>query len=102
MKKIVRVCNGVWCNRYGSSRIFRVIQQAFGLKFFRTSDSIDLDYCNCLGQCARGPVVAVDDGLIYTAQEDTIIDHIHRGGEKKSSLPPKTDVYVDDNFLEDI
>ena len=99
-QKKLRVCNGSWCCRYGSTRIFQVIKKAFGLKFRNKNAKIDLDYCKCLGYCSSGPNVAVDDGMIFLADEDTVVEEILKGGEHRER--GGVEMTIEDSFLGDI
>lgn len=99
MKK-VRVCNGRWCQEHGAKKLYKAIKQAFGLKFRSKNDSIDLDYCNCLGYCSSAPNVGVEDNIIFNADPKTIKQDIEDGGEETE----KKDINFNeiDNFLGDM
>lgn len=99
-RKIIRVCNGPWCCRYGSKSIFQKIKQAFGLKLFSKNDIVDLDYCSCLGYCSSGPNVAVDDTIIFFAHEDTILEELAQERDPVKKEP--REISLHDDFLQDI
>ena len=62
-RHIVRVCMGTACQVRGSPQLLTIISAMLDLKPYETSRDtrFTLETVNCLGCCAMGPVVVVDD-----------------------------------------
>jgi len=62
-RHIVRVCMGTACQVRGSPQLLTIISAMLDLKPYETSRDMrfTLETVNCLGCCAMGPVVVVDD-----------------------------------------
>ena len=62
-RHIVRVCMGTACQVRGSPQLLNIISAILDLKPYETSRDMrfTLETVNCLGCCAMGPVVVVDD-----------------------------------------
>ena len=62
-RHLVRVCMGTACHTRGAPRILERVSQILQLKPGETSEDMrfSLDTVNCLGCCAKGPVMTVDD-----------------------------------------
>jgi len=62
-RHIVRVCMGTACQVRGSPQLLNIISAMLDLKPYETSRDMrfTLETVNCLGCCAMGPVVVVDD-----------------------------------------
>jgi NADH-quinone oxidoreductase subunit E len=60
---IVKVCLGTACQVRGSPRLLDTISAMLGMKPHETSEDMrfTLETVNCLGCCAMGPVVVVDE-----------------------------------------
>lgn len=88
------------------------ISDETGLKPGEKNEAIDLDYCGCLGYCARSPNVLInDDHIVFSTSEETVMQEIEAGGEDMSGRElildeiAKTDDVIkeiDDEFLGDI
>ena len=58
------------------------LSEETGLLPGESSDTIDLDYCGCLGYCSEAPNVAIDDTSIVTAtSQKTVMKDIKKGGK---------------------
>jgi NADH:ubiquinone oxidoreductase subunit E/NAD-dependent dihydropyrimidine dehydrogenase PreA subunit len=59
----IRVCTGTACHVRGSSRVLDLIEKELGIKPGETSPDgeFSLETVNCLGACAMGPVVVIDE-----------------------------------------
>ncbi len=59
----IRVCLGTACHVRGSRRVLEAIQRRIGVSPGETTEDgmFTLETVNCLGACALGPVVVVDD-----------------------------------------
>ena len=62
-KHIVQVCLGTACHVRGAIRILGAIERDLGIQAGETDESLDwtLETVNCLGACALGPIVVLDD-----------------------------------------
>ena len=62
-RHIIRVCMGTACQVRGSPQLLNIISAMLDLKPYETSRDMrfTLETVNCLGCCAMGPVVVVDD-----------------------------------------
>ncbi|MGQ9582220.1 MAG: NAD(P)H-dependent oxidoreductase subunit E [Thermoplasmatota archaeon] len=62
-RHIIRVCLGTACHVRGSRRVLEAIQRILGISPGETTPdgAFTLETVNCLGACALGPVVVVDD-----------------------------------------
>lgn len=111
MKK-VRVCCSRSCTAFGAKDIVKKISEETGLKPGEHNTDMDLDYCGCLGYCARSPNVLInDDHIIFSTSPETIMKEIEEGGEDMAGREltldevAKTDEVlkkIDEDFLGDI
>lgn len=62
-RHIVRVCLGTACHVRGGPRIMETIERASGIKYGEVTPDgkFSLERVNCLGCCALGPVMIVDN-----------------------------------------
>jgi NADH-quinone oxidoreductase subunit E len=62
-RHIIKVCLGTACQVRGSPQLLNIIAAMLDLKPYETSRDMrfTLETVNCLGCCAMGPVVVVDD-----------------------------------------
>jgi NADH-quinone oxidoreductase subunit E len=67
-RHIVQVCLGTACHVRGAVRILGAIERELGIEAGETDENLEftLETVNCLGACALGPVVVVDD--VYHGQ----------------------------------
>ena len=70
-RHIVRVCMGTACQVRGSPQLLTIISAMLDLEPYETSRDMrfTLETVNCLGCCAMGPVVMVDD--VYHSKPST-------------------------------
>lgn len=70
-RHIVKVCMGTACQVRGSSQLVNIISAMLNMKPHETSKDMrfTLETVNCLGCCAMGPVVVVDD--VYHSKPST-------------------------------
>ena len=70
-RHIIKVCLGTACQVRGSPRLLDTISAMLGMKPHETSKDMrfTLETVNCLGCCAMGPVVVVDD--VYHSKPST-------------------------------
>jgi len=59
----VNVCMGTACHVRGAVRILETIERETGIKSGETSEDLrfSLDTVNCVGACALGPIVIIDE-----------------------------------------
>ena len=82
-KHIISVCVGTACHVRGGQRILDRIQRNLSITPGETTDDnlFTLETVRCLGCCALGPVVVVDDSYyshVTTKMADTMLDTYKR------------------------
>lgn len=62
-RHLIRVCLGTACHVRGAQRVLETIERKLGIKAGETTEDFNftLETVNCLGCCAMGPVVVVDN-----------------------------------------
>jgi NADH:ubiquinone oxidoreductase subunit E len=67
-KHLINVCLGTACHVRGAPRILEEVERKLGIAEGETTEDKEysLETVNCLGACALGPVVVVDD--VYHGQ----------------------------------
>ena len=67
-RHLISVCLGTACHVRGAPRILEEIQRNLGIEKGETTEDneFSLETVNCLGACAIGPIVVVDD--VYHGQ----------------------------------
>ena len=65
-EKVIQVCTGTACHVRGSQLILEKLERETGLKAGQTSKDLayTLEGVSCVGACALGPVVVVNDEMI--------------------------------------
>lgn len=74
----IKVCLGTACHVRGANRILKEVERKLGIKPGETSEDgeFSLETVMCLGCCAIGPVVVVDDryyGRMTTAKLESML-----------------------------
>lgn len=110
--KRVRVCCSRACTAFGAKDIMKKISDETGLKPGEKNDTMDLDYCGCLGYCARSPNVLINDkNIIFSTDTEHVMKEIEAGGEDMTgnitildelSLTDKPLEGMDKDFLQDL
>ena len=77
-KHLITVCLGTACHVRGASRIMEELERNLGIKPGDTTEdgNFTLETVNCLGCCAIGPIIVVDDkyfGEVTTAKVASIL-----------------------------
>lgn len=77
-RHMVRVCLGTACHVRGGPRIMETIERTLGIKYGEATPDgkFSLERVNCLGCCALGPVMIVDDeyhGSVKPTQVSNIL-----------------------------
>jgi NADH-quinone oxidoreductase subunit E len=62
-KHLIRVCEGTACHVKGGHRVMEELERKLNVEVGETSKDLNftLERVNCLGCCALGPIVMVDD-----------------------------------------
>jgi NADH:ubiquinone oxidoreductase subunit E/NAD-dependent dihydropyrimidine dehydrogenase PreA subunit len=83
---LVRVCMGTACHVRGAARVLEALESRLGLSAGQTSEDLKftLETVNCLGACAMGPVVVMDDRYytVTPAKVDRLIRSVEKGQVK--------------------
>lgn len=66
-RHVLRVCRAEACQAVGADALIAHVQKTLGCGFHETSPdgSVSLEPVYCLGQCAAGPAVSVDEVRLY-------------------------------------
>jgi len=80
-RNIVRVCMGSACHVRGAGRILEEIERVLELKNGETSEdgSFSLETVNCLGACALGPIMVINQnysGHLTSDKVDSILEEV--------------------------
>jgi len=72
----ISVCMGTACHVRGASRVLETVQTAIGIQPGETDPDMkfSLDTVNCLGCCALGPVMEIDDQQLGKLVPDRAAD----------------------------
>lgn len=84
-KHLITVCMGTACHVRGAPRILRELQTQLQIKPEETTPDqlCTLETARCLGACALGPIVVVDDecqGQMTKAKLHALIDELKKAG----------------------
>jgi len=73
-RHLVNVCLGTACHVRGAVRILETIERELGIKTGETTKDLkySLERVNCVGACALGPVVIVDEEYVGDMKTDTV------------------------------
>jgi NADH:ubiquinone oxidoreductase subunit E len=65
-KKVIQVCTGTACHVRGSKLLLEKFERDIGIKSGETSSNLEytLEGVNCVGACALGPVVVLNDQML--------------------------------------
>jgi formate dehydrogenase subunit gamma len=77
-KHMLQVCRAEACQARGANRLIDQIEKKLGCKMHeRTADGhIALEPIYCLGQCAVGPNILVDETTLHARVDSTVIDQV--------------------------
>jgi NADH-quinone oxidoreductase subunit E len=86
-KHLICACLGTACHVRGAPRIVEEIERQLGIKSGHTTADMEftLDTVNCLGACALGPVVVVDDhyfSKVRKSKVSQLLDYAKNGHSK--------------------
>jgi formate dehydrogenase subunit gamma len=73
-RTVVRVCRAEACQSVGAGRLVEHLKDTYGLSMgdTRYDDSVTVEQVFCLGNCALGPAVQVNDRLLGRVDEDRL------------------------------
>lgn len=76
---MILVCLGTACHVRGAPRVLSEIQRKLNIKPRETTEDklFSLETVNCLGACAMGPIIVMDDeyyGQMTVAKVDRLIE----------------------------
>jgi NADH-quinone oxidoreductase subunit E len=82
-KHLITVCLGTACHVRGAVRILEKLERELGIKAGETTDDmrISLETVSCLGACALGPIVVIDDqyhGQMTSVKTDSILKKLRK------------------------
>lgn len=88
-KHLVNVCMGTACHVRGSPRILDEIQRKLGVRSGETTEDwlFTLRTVNCVGACALGPIIIIDDefhGQMKVDRTGRLIKKISKQESKKN------------------
>ena len=75
-RNIIMVCRGTACHVRGATRVLEVLQNTTGLEPGETDPEMkfSLDTVNCLGCCALGPVMEIDEQHLGRLDTGSAVD----------------------------
>lgn len=91
-RHILQVCLGTACHVRGAVRILGTIERELGIKAGETDENMEftLETVNCLGACALGPIVVVDDtyhGQMTSAKATRLVKKLKRSNGNGAGDP---------------
>jgi NADH-quinone oxidoreductase subunit E len=86
-----QVCTGTACHVRGAMQVLDRLETLLGITSGETTDDLEytIDTVNCLGACALGPVLVVDDayeGLMSSAKVDKLLKRIRRADAEQEAV----------------
>ena len=73
----VRICQAEACQAVGGRRFTRTVEERFGLEVGDMNDKVGIEAVYCLGLCAQGPALTINERPYVRADElnlDEIFD----------------------------
>lgn len=70
------ICMGSSCFSRGNKKLVRMIQDF--LKENHLEDEVTLKGAHCMTQCDKGPIMKVNDELVYNITEETLLDSLEQ------------------------
>ncbi len=65
----VRICQAEACQAVGGRQFTRAVEERFGLRIGDVDDKVGIEPVYCLGLCAQGPALTVNDRAYVHADE---------------------------------
>jgi NADH-quinone oxidoreductase subunit E len=83
-KHVINVCTGTACHVRGAVKVLDTLERELGICAGETDERLEftLETVNCLGACALGPVVVVDDeyyGDMSSVKVTRLLKKMRRG-----------------------
>lgn len=77
-KHILQVCRAEACQARGANQLIDQIERKLGCKMHEhtTNGNIALEPIYCLGQCAVGPNILVDEITLHARANESVIDQV--------------------------
>jgi len=77
------------------------LEETYSLKAGEKSDTIDLDFSECLGHCSTAPNILLgEDHLVSGVGPDTVVEKIKEGGRDISGQEIDIDAFAEDALSE--
>lgn len=94
---LIHVCLGTACHVRGAVRILGTIERTLGIQAGETDANLEftLETVNCLGACALGPIVVIDNvyhGDMNTAKVEKLLKGARREAKPSQRYPEKDQV----------
>ena len=70
------ICMGSSCFSRGNKKLVRMIQDFLIENHFE--DEVTLKGAHCMTQCDKGPIMKVNDELVYNITEETLLDSLEQ------------------------
>ena len=88
-KRIIYVCNGGMCSGNLSSYLLERANN--DIEFFKLQDVVSVKTIGCLGECAKGPNVVIEDDIVSTMEMGKIIkqEFLNKFSSKKNKKKRK-------------
>ncbi len=87
----VRVCVSPPCHVEGAAALRRALPEALGISYGETTPDglFTLEETSCLGHCAEGPVVQIDDALYFQVTPAALAEILasYRAGDPRPGQP---------------
>ena len=79
-KNIIRICRAEACQSQKSEELTQELTSHFGLDLHQTSgdSEITIKEVFCLGNCALGPSVMINDSVLGEASKDKVIKFLEK------------------------
>ena len=81
-RHLINVCLGTACHVRGAARVLEKIERDLGIDRGGTTDDLKftLETVNCVGCCALGPMIIIDEGYFGQMKSDKVSSLLARYG----------------------
>ena len=95
-RHVVCVCEGTACHVRGAPRVVEHLERELAISSGETTSDgeFSLETVNCLGACALGPIVVIDDRYfsnVGTAKARRILRRVRSESSQSTDPPPRAD-----------
>ncbi len=73
-KPKIRICIGSSCFTRGNDKNVDIVEKFLADRGLKDDVDLELEGCLCLGKCADGPVVVIDDKFYYRVTGGVMLD----------------------------